>query len=58
MGRDELNADRIEAETGWHLWRHVSGGDSWYARRPRSSPPKLIGPLPLAELLDAIGWPQ
>jgi hypothetical protein len=28
---------------GWHVWRGV-GTTGWYARRPKSSPPKVTGP--------------
>ena len=37
----------------WEFWRHVAGA-GWYARRPRSSPPVAVGPVPLPELADAV----
>jgi hypothetical protein len=37
---------------GWHVWRGV-GTSGWYARRPKSSPPKVAGPHSSLEELRA-----
>jgi hypothetical protein len=36
----------------WHVWRGVAG--LLYARRPRSSPPKVVRAKDLASLRDGI----
>ena len=55
-GEPDVDVALIEEETGWHMWPMVTGDGRWYARRPRSSPPKVIGPAPLDVVLAAIGW--
>jgi hypothetical protein len=45
--RDEIERDFPD----WHVWQGVAGG--WYARRPRSSPPKVAGPHGSPEELRA-----
>jgi hypothetical protein len=37
---------------GWHAWLAVDH-DRYYARRPRSSPPKIVGPCDSLSLLAA-----
>ncbi len=37
---------------GWHVWRGVAG--RLYARRPRSSPPKVVRGKDVADLRDQI----
>jgi hypothetical protein len=45
---------RHEAFPHWYAWLGVPG-TGYYARRPRSSPPKVVGPLPtLAKVAAAI----
>ena len=44
------------AYPGWEAWLAVDG-DRYYARRPRSSPPKVVGPcLSLSDLAREIGY--
>jgi len=38
---------------GWHVWKGV-GDTGWYAKRPRSSPPAVVGPYPLEALRDEV----
>src|SRR5690348_10121945 len=38
----------------WEVWEAVMGAQ-YYAKRPRSSPPMVAGPVPLEGLHEAIG---
>lgn len=52
-GSDEDGAARIRAEFPyWHPWRGVAG--LVYARRPRSSPPKVVRAHNWTALREAI----
>ena len=49
---DEPTAEQIETETGWHVWFGINR--RWYARRPLSSPPKVVNGEDLMDLRDEI----
>src|SRR5258708_1944014 len=50
---EEMLARIAAAFPGWGTWEGVRG-TGWYARRPRSSPPMVAGPVPLEDLAEAI----
>ena len=48
----EPTVEQIETETGWHVWFGVN--HRWYARRERSSPPRVVDGEDLMDLRDEI----
>ena len=52
-GQVELVAAVRDDFPEWEVWEHLTPA-LFYARRPRSSPPMVAGPVPLKDLYDAV----